>query len=222
MRRCIQGPNGTEDASKLASGAQPSMQPEKPAMRMKTGWRFASQNAYGNLKVRQSERRRSPSPYPWISPRRGKAAFNGGLSRGVGYASTLFGKISFTFLRLRRPITRWTPFQHPAAPGMKLPCASEGVALSRYTSEYSSFQPGDTIDFGCSVPVPGPFSVDLIVTMPDNESQVSVSWSGPYHHYYAPWVRPVPEPPTCAVMILGFAGVDFMAYRRSRSAALEA
>jgi hypothetical protein len=118
MRRCLQGPNGTEDASKLACGAQPSMQPEKPAMRMKTGWRFASQNAYGNLKVHQSERRRSPSPDPWISPRRGKPAFNGGLSRELVMRLLYSAEFSFTFLRLRRPLTKWTPFQHPAAPGM--------------------------------------------------------------------------------------------------------
>jgi hypothetical protein len=42
---------------------------------MKTGWRFASQNAYGRLKVRQPERRRSPALAPWISPKSGKPAF---------------------------------------------------------------------------------------------------------------------------------------------------
>jgi hypothetical protein len=35
-------------------------------------------------------------------------------------------------------------------------------------------------------------------------------------------VAPVPEPSTWAMMILGFAGVGFMAYRRRKSAAFAA
>jgi hypothetical protein len=56
-----------------------------------------------------------------------------------------------------------------------------------------------------------PFVVDLIVTMPPDETQVSVSWGG-YSTYIAPGV---PEPATWAMLLIGFAGIGFAGYRRS-------
>jgi hypothetical protein len=66
--------------------------------------------------------------------------------------------------------------------------------------------------FGCSVPVPTAYSVELIVTMPSDQTQVSMSWGGPYR--YAAPVAPVPEASTWAMLLIGFAGIGFAAYRK--------
>ena len=52
----------------------------------------------------------------------------------------------------------------------------------------------------------------------------SISWNNPqYENWYGftvGTVSPVPEPSTWAMMLLGFAGVGFMAYRRKAKPAL--
>ena len=50
---------------------------------------------------------------------------------------------------------------------------------------------------------------DLIYTIPANDSNIQLAWVGPYSY-----VAPVPEPSTWAMMILGFLGLGFMAYRK--------
>ena len=47
-------------------------------------------------------------------------------------------------------------------------------------------------------------------------SVVSKNWAGGAEIAVYGAVAPVPEPSTWAMMILGFAGVGFMGYRRSR------
>jgi hypothetical protein len=69
--------------------------------------------------------------------------------------------------------------------------------------------------FGCSVPVPTAYSVELIVTMPSDQTQVSISWGGPYR--YAAPVAPVPELSTWAMLLIGFTGIGFVASRRRRT-----
>jgi hypothetical protein len=64
----------------------------------------------------------------------------------------------------------------------------------------------------CSFQVVPPNIVDLTYAIPDGADSIQLAWFGHYS-YVAP---DVPELSTWAMMILGFAGVGFMAYRRSR------
>jgi PEP-CTERM motif len=61
-------------------------------------------------------------------------------------------------------------------------------------------------------PPPPPLTVDLTFTIPAGANQIQLAWTGPYT--YTP---PVPEPSTWAMMLLGFAGVGFMAYSRRQN-----
>jgi hypothetical protein len=53
---------------------------------------------------------------------------------------------------------------------------------------------------------------DLIYTIPANDSDIQSTRLGPYAY-----VAPVPEPSTWAMMVVGFAGLGYMAYRRKNS-----
>jgi hypothetical protein len=54
----------------------------------------------------------------------------------------------------------------------------------------------------------------------------SISWTNPtrevYYAFNVGTVGAIPEPSTWAMMIVGFAGVGFMAYRRKSKSALMA
>jgi PEP-CTERM motif-containing protein len=58
-----------------------------------------------------------------------------------------------------------------------------------------------------------PIAVDLLYTIPQNADSIEIGWFA--GTYLAP---AVPEPSTWAMLLLGFAGVSFMAYRRARAA----
>jgi hypothetical protein len=83
-----------------------------------------------------------------------------------------------------------------------------------------SLQSGVGVSFDGSIPYPpitfseGALFANLVFTMPADESQITLSWFGSYQY-----VALVPEPSTWAMMILGFAGVGFMAYRRRNQSA---
>jgi PEP-CTERM motif-containing protein len=60
------------------------------------------------------------------------------------------------------------------------------------------------------------FGLQFLV--PDGATGIQIGWDGP-GRYMPPNVAAVPEPSTWAMMILGFVGVGFMAYRRRNQAA---
>jgi PEP-CTERM motif-containing protein len=53
---------------------------------------------------------------------------------------------------------------------------------------------------------------DLLFTLPAS-GEIQIAWSGHLVNY----VAPVPEPSTWAMMILGFVGLSFVAYRRKKA-----
>ena len=55
-----------------------------------------------------------------------------------------------------------------------------------------------------------PIFVDLSFTMPDGDNSIQFGWFGNYD-YFPPGV---PESSTWAMMLIGFAGLSFMVYRR--------
>jgi hypothetical protein len=63
---------------------------------------------------------------------------------------------------------------------------------------------------------PAPFVWSLFpgAFIPTESTSVQVYWEGPYIYAPPALAEGVPEPSTWAMMILGFAGVGFMAYRR--------
>jgi hypothetical protein len=74
--------------------------------------------------------------------------------------------------------------------------------------------PPTTITF--EIP-PDPFSVDLIFTILEGSSQITLGWYGTYDY-----VAPVPEAATWTMMIVGFAGIGFMIHRQRETIALAA
>jgi hypothetical protein len=80
-----------------------------------------------------------------------------------------------------------------------------------------SFAPGpvgdNSITWGLTLD-PTPLYLDLVFTIPVGRTGIQIGWWGAS---YVPSVASaVPEPSTWAMMILGFAGVGFMACRRRR------
>jgi PEP-CTERM motif-containing protein len=59
--------------------------------------------------------------------------------------------------------------------------------------------------------------LDLTYIIPPGASSIQIAWAGPYS--YTP---PVPEPSTWAMLLLGFAGIGFMAYLSKNKLALNA
>jgi hypothetical protein len=83
---------------------------------------------------------------------------------------------------------------------------------------WPSVGPELSICFGADLaPCQVPQTTDLVYVVPDGASSIQVGWLG--YYVYTP---PVPEPSTWVMMILGFAGIGFMAYRRNSKPALMA
>jgi hypothetical protein len=70
----------------------------------------------------------------------------------------------------------------------------------------------------CTPLSPGALTVSLTFTIPNGDSEIQLGWSSPYA-YTAPMV---PEISTWAMLLIGFAGIGFMAYRRKSKPALTA
>jgi hypothetical protein len=65
------------------------------------------------------------------------------------------------------------------------------------------------------------FHTALRYVVPDGADSIQIAWFGGSITYTPPVIASIPESSTWAMMILGFAGVGFMAYRRrNQSAAL--
>jgi hypothetical protein len=67
---------------------------------------------------------------------------------------------------------------------------------------------------------PAPFTWGLFpgAFIPTGSTSVQVYWEGPYIYTPPAIAEAVPEPSTWAMMILGFAGIGSMAYRRKNGA----
>jgi hypothetical protein len=55
----------------------------------------------------------------------------------------------------------------------------------------------------------------LVFVMPDDQTEISVNWAGPFS-YIPGAVPPMPEPSTWAMLLIGFAGIGFAGYRRTK------
>ena len=95
--------------------------------------------------------------------------------------------------------------------------------------QQSNYQGAPSIWFGdtyaqnygtIGAPLGSSMSYSLSTTIPIGTTSVFVGWDGPGS--YAAAVAPIPEPSTWAMMVFGFAGVGFMAYRRKSKPALMA
>jgi hypothetical protein len=72
----------------------------------------------------------------------------------------------------------------------------------------------------CTLP-DHPVTYDLIYTVPGGVTQTYIQWSAGAA-YSPPTIRPVPEPSTWAMLLIGFAGIEFAGYRRKNKMALKA
>jgi PEP-CTERM motif len=97
----------------------------------------------------------------------------------------------------------------------QLPLYIEGTILLSFNP---TTPPSGSINYSLGS-VPHPETVDLVYTIPTGADGIQIELLGPYD-YSA--IDAVPEPSTWAMMILGFAGLGFMAYRRKLKPALMA
>jgi hypothetical protein len=101
----------------------------------------------------------------------------------------------------------------PGAPPQPRVFVSGGVGVS-FTNQapYPDF-----IVTECQVGTPcNPPStfVNLLYTIPDGATRIQVGWYGSYNYAPPALTSAVPEPATWALVILGFAGIGGMSYRR--------
>ena len=69
---------------------------------------------------------------------------------------------------------------------------------------------------GCMPATPPTITERLLFTVPEDATQLQLGFTGQYG-YAAPIIMAaVPEPSTWAMLLIGFAGIGFAAYRRSR------
>ena len=92
-----------------------------------------------------------------------------------------------------------------------LPTVSFNPDPYGFSYSFSSYPPLDS---------PSTIFADLIYDVPDGAHRVQVGWVGDYS-YAAPAVPPVPEPSTWAMLLIGFAGTGYAAYRRKRKMTLQ-
>ena len=95
-----------------------------------------------------------------------------------------------------------------------------------YFASYPAFAGEDPNDFFGAYTVTTSNSGDSILLVNDKDAGFAPGENGPYStgtgSFGAATVAPVPEPSTWAMMILGFFGLAFMAYRRRNRSAFSA
>jgi PEP-CTERM motif len=101
--------------------------------------------------------------------------------------------------------------------GTPIIAAYIGELVVSYTPLYFGYNPGlQTVQYciqprggTCAViPTPAPIVENLVF---DDVTQIQFAWTGPFTY-----VAPVPEPSTWAMLLIGFAGIGFAGYRKSR------
>lgn len=93
-----------------------------------------------------------------------------------------------------------------------------GVVVSFGPIALQEVQPqldGEPCFLVCTNPLPPPVTDSLVFTIPDNADQIQLAWLD--GAYSGPNVTAVPEPSTWAMLLIGFAGIGFTAYRTKRS-----
>jgi hypothetical protein len=120
------------------------------------------------------------------------------------------------------------------------------ICLQEYQSPVFEFSPGDTVNFG-TIEVGGPFpgldvtfnapiapppsfastsgspcspctmTYDLTYTLPVDATNIQLIISGLDSYSPPAMLSPVPEPSTWAMLLIGFAGIGFITYRRKNT-----
>jgi hypothetical protein len=106
--------------------------------------------------------------------------------------------------------------RNPRSSNPRLSNFQGGIYISFLPNYYYTGVPGTM-----GAPLGSSLTFDLTYVIPDYAAGIRIGWDGP--GIYTPrseLVAGVPEPSTWAMMILGFAGVGFITYRRSRKSTI--
>jgi hypothetical protein len=106
-------------------------------------------------------------------------------------------------------------FAPDGGPNQRLNFVEGGVTESFNSSVLPSLaSPG----FGFGYPL-NPTYADLTFTIPAGADSIQLAWHGPSTYYP---VGSIPEPSTWAMLLIGFAGISFMTYRRKSKPSIDA